>query len=307
MKSLTFPPFIQKGDRAVLLSPSGKIDHAFLQGARRRLKQWGLKVTTAPHAGGSHGWYAGGIHQRLTDLQSALDNEAVQLIFCSRGGYGAVHLIDKLDFTRFRQHPKWLVGFSDITALHNVVQQQGFASIHAPMARHLTVESEDDESMHLLWHVLTGSFPVYTLPTHKLSRTGKATGILRGGNLSVLCGLRGTPYDVPPEGTILFLEDVGERPHSIERMFYNLRLGGVLERLSGLIIGQFTEFEENLSLGKPLYNALADLLKNYTYPICFDFPVGHVTRNMPLVNGSAVTLEVGAKETIFTTHHPSLS
>ena len=232
----------------------------------------------------------------------SMDDEEAKVIFCSRGGYGAVHLIGKLDFTKFRQHPKWLIGFSDITALHNLFQQNGFASLHAPMARHLTVEPEDDFCTQALKDILFGqalggteAFS-YVCPGHKLNHKGEGKGVLRGGNLSVFYGLRGTPYDIPAEGTILFIEDVGERPHAVERMMYNLKLGGVLDKLSGLIIGQFTEYEENKSLGKDLYGALADLVKEYDYPICFDFPVGHVSMNVPLINGAAVTLKVGKKE-----------
>ena len=178
------------------------------------------------------------------------------------------------------------------------------------MARHLTVEPEDDLCCQALKDILFGnklqeetSFS-YTCPAHKLNRKGEGTGILRGGNLAVLYGLRGTPYDIPAEGTVLFIEDIGERPHAVERMMYNLKLGGVLEKLSGLIIGQFTEYEENMSLGKELYGALADLVKEYDYPICFGFPVGHVTMNVPMINGAEVTLEVGKKEVklTFNTH-----
>lgn len=308
MNSLIFPPYLHEGDRVIILSPSGKIDKAFLKGARKRLESWGLEVVMARHAGGSNGTYAGTIQQRLDDLQEAMDDETAKVIFCSRGGYGAVHLVDKLDFGRFRQHPKWLVGFSDITALHNVFQANGFASLHAPMARHLTVEPEDDFCTQALRDILFGRNTAlrtedndgtafdYVCPAHKLNHTGTCQGTLRGGNLAVFYGLRGTPYDIPPEGTVLFIEDVGERPHAVERMMYNLKLGGVLERLSGLIIGQFTEYEENKSLGKDLYGALADVVKEYDYPICFNFPVGHVTMNLPLINGAGVRLEVGRKE-----------
>ena len=302
MGSLIFPPYLQEGDRVIILSPSSKIDKSFLKGAYKRLKSWGLEVVFAKHAGSSNGTYAGSIRQRLEDLQEAMDDEEAKVIFCSRGGYGAVHLIGKLDFTKFRQHPKWLIGFSDITALHNLFQQNGFASLHAPMARHLTVEPEDDFCTQALKDVLFGqalggteAFS-YVCPGHKLNHKRKGKGVLRGGNLSVFYGLRGTPYDIPAEGTILFIEDVGERPHAVERMMYNLKLGGILDKLSGLIIGQFTEYEENKSLGKDLYGALADLVKEYDYPICFDFPVGHVSMNVPLINGAAVTLKVGKKE-----------
>ena len=280
MNSLIFPPYVHEGDRVIILSPSSKIDKSFLKGAKKRLKSWGLDVVVAKHAGSAHGTYA------------------------------AVHLVGQLDFTKFRRHPKWLIGFSDITALHNVLQQNGFASLHAPMARHLTVEPEDDFCTQTLKDILFGnklqeetSFG-YTCPAHKLNHKGEGTGILRGGNISVFYGLRGTPYDIPAEGTVLFIEDIGERPHAVERMMYNLKLGGVLEKLSGLVIGQFTEYEENMSLGKDLYGALADLVKEYDYPICFGFPVGHVTMNVPMINGARVTLEVGKKEVklSFNTH-----
>ncbi len=306
MNSLIIPPYLQKGDRVVILSPSSKIDKSFIKGAKKRLESWGLKVEVSKHAGSSHGTYAGSTTQRLEDLQKALDDENVRAILCSRGGYGAVHLVGKLDFTRFSKSPKWLIGFSDITALHNIIQQNGFASLHAPMARHLTVEPENDFSSLALKDILLGHNRAdtaealkvgkdgfgYSCPSHKLNHKGTGTGILRGGNLSVFYGLRGTPYDIPAEGTILFIEDVGERPHAVERMVYNLKLGGVLDKLSGLIIGQFTEYEEDKSLGKNLYGALADLVKEYDYPICFNFPVGHVTMNLPLIEGAEVSLEV---------------
>lgn len=295
MNTLTLPPYLHEGDKVVIVSPSGKIDKSFIAGARKRIESWGLKVIPGKHANSSSGRYAGTIKQRLSDLQTAMDDKEVKAIFCSRGGYGVVHLIDKLDFTLFAQYPKWLIGFSDITALHNLIQEKGFASLHAPMGRHLTVEAADDPCCTYLRDVLFGNLPTYSCERHKLNHTGTVRGILRGGNLSVFYGLRGTPYDIPAEGTILFIEDVSERPHAVERMIYNLKLGGVLDHLSGLIIGQFTEYEEDRSLGKDLYGALADLLKEYNYPICFNFPVGHVTHNLPLICGAEVELTVGKK------------
>ena len=223
MESLIYPPRLREGDRVIILSPSSKIDKAFLRGAVRRLQSWGLEPVLAPHAGSSHGTYAGTMAQRLKDLQEALDDPQARAILCSRGGYGAVHLVDKLDFTRFRQQPKWFIGFSDITALHNVFQHEGFASLHAPMARHLTVEPDDDPAMLALRDFLFGHYPEgrqdfgVACEAHRLNHRGTARGILRGGNLSVFYGLRGTPWDIPAEGTLLFLEDVGERPHAVER------------------------------------------------------------------------------------------
>ena len=290
------PPYLSVNDRVVILSPSSKIDKILINGAKKRLEAWGLDVTVSRNVNGASGKYAGTIKQRLGDLQKAMNDPTVKVIFCSRGGYGAIHLIDKLDFTHFREHPKWLIGFSDITALHNLFQANGFASLHAPMARHLAVEPSDDIATGFLKQLLFGLLPQYIIPKHKLNHIGEAEGVLRGGNLAVAYGLRGTPFDIPAEGTILFIEDVGERPHAIERMLYNLKLSGVLEKLAGLIIGQFTEYEEDNSLGKPLYEAIADLVGEYDYPICFNFPVGHVTQNLPLINGAKVSLSVTRKE-----------
>ncbi|MDR2858783.1 MAG: LD-carboxypeptidase [Mediterranea sp.] len=292
MDNFIFPPFLNETDKVVIVSPSGKIDKSFLKGAEKRLLSWGLRPMLSKYADSSFGKYAGTIEHRAKDFQTAMDDEDIKAIFCSRGGYGAVHIIDKLDFTYFREHPKWVIGFSDITALHCLFQSQGYASIHSPMARHLTIEPEDDPAAGFLKDLLFGQLPHYYCSPHKLNHQGDTCGILRGGNMSVLYGLRSTHYDIPPEGTILFIEDVNERPHAVERIMYNLKLGGVLEKLSGLIIGQFTEYEENNSLGKNLYSALADVMKEYKYPICFNFPVGHVTNNLPLINGAYVKFTV---------------
>ncbi|MCD8165069.1 MAG: LD-carboxypeptidase [Bacteroides sp.] len=280
----------------VILSPAGKIDKTFISGARKRLESWGLKVLIGKSAGRSAGRFAGTVKQRASDFQEALDSDRIKAIFCSRGGYGAVHLIERLDFTRFAKYPKWLIGYSDITLLHALFQKKGYVSLHAPMARHLTVEKEEDLSLRYLHNLLFGRLPSYQIPSSSLNRSGKAKGILRGGNLAVLSGLRGTPYDFPAEDTILFIEDIGERPYQVERMMYNLKLGGVFDRISGLIIGQFTEYEEDRSLGKELYRVLADLVKPYTFPVCFDFPVGHVTANYPLICGVETELVIRKKE-----------
>lgn len=295
MHELIFPPFLREDDKVVIISPSGKIDKSLLEGMKKRLEEWGFNPVTGKYAGHASGLYAGTVKQRTDDLQRAMNDKAIKAIFCSRGGYGAVHILDKLDFTLFHQYPKWLIGYSDITALHSLYQYNGYASMHGLMARHLSMEPSDDPCSLYLKNILAGKIPEYSFPSHKLNQAGTAKGILRGGNLAVLYGLRGTPYDIPPEGTILFIEDISERPHAIERMIYNLKLGGVLEKLSGIIIGQFTEFEEDKSLGKVLYNALADIVKPYGIPVCFDFPVGHVTNNVPLICGAEVTLSINKK------------
>lgn len=296
MKSLIIPPSLQPGDKIHLVSPSSRIDKRFLEGARLKFESWGYKVITGQYADGEYGSYAGTFQQRLDDLQQAMDDPQAKVIFCSRGGYGAIHLIDKLDFTAFARNPKWLVGFSDITALHCLFQSKGFASLHAPMAKHLTVEPENDLCTGLLKQILEGKRPEYQTDSHRLNRKGTATGILRGGNMAVAHGLCGTPYDIPADNTVLFIEDIGEKPHAIERMLYNLKLDGRLARLAGLMVGQFTEYNEPKPPMPTVYESIAALVKEYDYPVCFGFPVGHISRNLPLINGSRVTFSVKDNE-----------
>ena len=296
--NFTYPPFLLKGDKVTVISPSSIIEPEILKGGIQSLKAWGLKVSKGRFVSAKYGNFSGTVQQRLGDLQRAMDDPDCKAIFCSRGGYGANNLLGMMDFTKFRQCPKWLIGFSDITALHCRIQSEGFASLHAPMLKHLLEEGKEDFCNKAIHDILFGvnAQQRYQCEGNPLNHTGKAEGVIRGGNMAVWHGLIGTPYDINPKGTILFVEDVGEKPHAIERMFYNLQLSGFLDELSGLIICQFTEFEEHKQLGKELYPALADMLKEYYYPICFGFPVGHVPMNLPIIEGAKVELKVGKKE-----------
>ena len=294
---LSFPPFLKAGDQVAIVSPSSKIDPYFLKGAKARLESWGLRVRMGKHAAAASGPFAGDLRSRLADLQQAMDDPHVAAILCSRGGYGAVQLLSRLDFRRFRERAKWLMGYSDITALHCLFQRQGFASIHSLMARHLTVEPADDLCTAALRDLLFGQPSACAAPPCRLNRTGHARGVLRGGNLAVACGLRGTPYDIPPEGTVLFIEDVNERPHAVDRMMYNLKLGGVLEKLSALVVGQFTGYDDGGVAERAILESIAAAVAEYAYPVCFDFPVGHVSRNFPLIEGAEVELDVSRKGT----------
>lgn len=297
-RACVLPPFLKAGDSVAILSPAGKNDSVQLEGALRRLKEWGYVPYLEKHAAGAYGDYSGTVDQRLGDLQHALDNQNVKAILCSRGGYGVVHLIDKLDLSSFRRNPKWIIGYSDITALHNVAQSVGVASLHAPMAEQMAYEPDSDRSLLYLKDILRGDLPEYHIPANVFDHRGQATGILRGGNVSVFYGLRATPYDIPAKGTVLFIEDVGERYYVIERMLYDLKLGGVLDNLSGLIIGNFKKMDtKEWSIEKNTYRALSELLQGYQYPICFGFPVGHVTQNFPLIEGSKVDFIVNEKGT----------
>ncbi len=293
---MQFPPFLKPGDQIRVISPSGKIDPNLVNGAIDRLYHWDFNPVGGRYAKGAYGRYSGTVDERMYDLMEALYDPAVKAIVCSRGGYGAIQLLDLVDPEVIRQNPKWLIGFSDITALHALMQNSGIASLHAPMARHLALE--DDFSAAALKQFLSGEIPQYSFESHPLNRDGECTGILRGGNLSVLMGLRGTKYDFPAENTILFIEEIGEEPYHVERMMYNLKMSGVLSKLSGLIIGQFTEYQEDEGMFKSVYEMVADVVSDYGYPVAFNFPVGHVSENYPMICGAKALLKIGKTPTL---------
>lgn len=285
------PNSLNKDDQAVIISPSGNMDFEYINKAKSVLENWGLKVNLGKYASNKFGRYAGTVEERLADLQMAMDSEEVKLIFCSRGGYGIVQLLEKIDYTLIKKSPKWLVGYSDITALHLAFLQEGIASIHAPMARHLAENPGDDASV-LLKDLLFQGTSKYCIDPHELNKTGKIKGTIFGGNLAVMSGLIGTPYFKVPKNGILFIEDIGESPYKIDRMMWNLRLSGALESLSGLIVGRFADCEEDPLMGKTIYESINDIVSDYDYPVCFDFPVGHVHENYPLMQGENYTFEV---------------
>ncbi len=291
MNKTIYPPNLNSGDKAIIISPSGNIDLQYINGACQVLQNWGLVVEIATHAEEQYGRFGGTVDQRITDLQQAMDDPDVRLIFCSRGGYGIVHLLDKLDFEGIKKYPKWIVGYSDITALHLALLQDGIVSLHAPMARHLTEDSLDIASSYLKDSLFI-NMPEYSLDSHPLNREGLVRGKLFGGNLAVLSGLIGTPYMVVPENGILFIEDIGESPYKIDRMMWQLKLSGILSHISALIIGQFTDCREDPLMGSTIYESIRDIVKDYNYPLVFNFPVGHVKENYSLLHGATVELEV---------------
>ena len=295
---MIFPPYLKKGDCIRLVSPAGVIDNILVDKATSCLESWGFEVKKGDFVSGSFGRFSGNAEQRLFDLQTALDDDECCAILCTRGGYGAVHLIDELKLEKFLEKPKWLIGFSDITMLHARLQMEGIASIHGGMARVLAEWFEkknrtSDEPAALLYEMLKGNLPSYFVGNHILNRTGDAEGQLWGGNLAILYSLRGTKFDYIPEGGILFIEDTGEKPYVIERMMYNLKLGGIFEKTSGLIVGCFSDYEEDPMMKKTVYELISDIVEEYDFPVCYNFPVGHVKQNMPLITGANVCLSVG--------------
>ncbi|MDR1678237.1 MAG: LD-carboxypeptidase [Prevotellaceae bacterium] len=291
-----YPPFLKFADKVAIVSPSGTIDSKYIDGAVKRLTEWGLQPVVSKHARGSLGRYSGTPEQRAADLQEAIDDKEIKAIFCSRGGYGLVQIIDRIDFTAFELYPKWIVGFSDISVLHSVVNSFGIVSMHAGMARQLCEQPADSELNRLMHNALFGTeLPNYSGNTHPLNRIGQVHSQVVGGNLSVLFSLRGTHFDLDCYQKILFIEDVGEKPYHIDRMMQNLKMGGVLENLSGLIVGQFSDYDEDPSMGRTVYELIADSVADYDYPVLFDFPAGHIERNLPLLTGAKIQLTVNSE------------
>ena len=206
-------------------------------------------------------------------------------------------IIDKLDFTKFAKSPKWLIGFSDISILHNVISNLGIASVHGIMAKHLTELQADYEQITRLKDILSGKFPHYSVPPHQLNRFGNTTGKLIGGNLSVLMALRGSQFDLQYNNNILFIEDIAEKPYHIDRMMQNLRFSGVLSQISGLVVGQFSDCVEDPLMMQTISEIILNAVSEYSYPVCFNFPAGHVDYNLPLVLGTLTTLRVNEKGT----------
>lgn len=289
---MIIPRSLGPGAKIAIVSPSSIIKPQNVYNALPVLRDRGWEPVVSPHAFDRHGSFAGTDDNRYSDLAEALTDPEVDAILCSRGGYGAVHLLERLARLPLEETPKWLIGFSDISALHALQTSRGIASIHAPMAKALADHGGDNADNRALLDFLAGEGLEYSLDPSPMNRPGDATGLLVGGNLSVISDLVGTPFDVIKPRRILFIEDVNEPIYKIERMLYQLRLSGVLADLAGLIVGKFSGCAPDADFAS-VNNIVADLTRDYSYPVAYDIPVGHVTHNIPLVCGAACSLSVG--------------
>lgn len=289
---IIIPSSLAPGARVRIVSPSGSISPDIIDSALTMLCNAGYEVIVGKHAKAEYCRFAGTDVERLADLQEAFDDDRTDLILCSRGGYGATRIIGNVNLEGFACHPKWVVGFSDITAIHSLLQTNGFASLHAPMLKHLTEHGWEDRYVSHIFDILNGREVVYDIPCDSRNRMGIVRGTLRGGNLAVLSGLRGTRFDYSPAGTVLFIEDIGERPYQIDRMLWNMKHGGIFDGISGLIVGHFTGYEDDMSMGKTTCDLIAEMVSDYDFPVCFGFPVGHTDDNEPLICGATVELSV---------------
>ncbi|MEA4937015.1 MAG: LD-carboxypeptidase [Paludibacter sp.] len=288
----------EKQNEIRIISPSGAINPEYIDGATKVLTEWGYNVTEGRFARAVYGRFAGTEEERIKDLQDAIDDDQLVAIVCSRGGYGLTQIIDAIDFSSLKKYPKWLIGFSDVTVLHSFLSNHNIPSIHGVMAKQLTELAANSISVNSLKSVLSGELPVYEISHRSENRNGYAKGKLIGGNLSVLMGLRGTPYDLIYDKAVLFIEDVGERAYHIDRMLQNLRLGGVFSQLSGLIVGHFTDCDEDPLMKMTIREIILKAVANYDFPVCSGFPAGHEDENYSLILGREIQLTVTSEKSL---------
>ena len=289
-----------------IISPAGALDPQYIHAAAERLRSFGYEVVIAPHACGKWGRFSGTLEERISDAVEALTDRSVGLVLCTRGGYGLQQIIDRIDegvrAIGYNGAPVW--GFSDVTELHLLLAKYGAASVHGIMCKPIARLAEDSSIIEIARAAMEGKRLSYTLGVEDMNRDGEAEGLLLGGNMAVLCGLIGTPYDLCQTiarrarrrgKTILFLEDVGEPQYKLDRMVHQLRLNGVFDHINGLIVGRFADCENDAEMGQTLYESIASVVEDKNYPVLFDFPAGHIEENAPLIFGTRTRLTIKQK------------
>jgi len=286
------PAYLKKGDLVGIVSTARKIKSEDIIPAVHVLESWDLRVEIGNTIGLEHDQFAGKDEERAADLQKMLDDKEIKAIICARGGYGTVRIIDRLDFTKFRMQPKWLIGYSDVTVLHSHIHNDfEIPTIHATMP--INFPKNTTSSLTELKQILFGDNITYALKGNPLNRSGKANGTIVGGNLSVLYSLLGSSSDIDTRGKILFIEDVDEYLYHIDRMIMNLKRNKKLENLKGLIVGQFSQMNDNeVPYGKTAEEIISEAIQEYDYPVCFGFPAGHEKENLPIILGLEASIKV---------------
>lgn len=290
------PASLAKGDTILVIGTARARNKAALAPALKILKSWGLKVITGKHLYQQHHQFAGTDTERAVDLQWAINHPSAKAVLVAGGGYGTLRIIDSVDVKPLLKFPKWFIGYSDTTVLHARLLRAKIACIHGTMAFQFTKNKEATESLHSL---LFGNEVSYKTPKHPLNRTGTASGKLVGGNLSLIYALSGSKDDLSTKNKILFIEDLDEQLYHIDRMMLQLKRSGKLKHLAGLVVGGMTEMKDNaVPFGKTAEEIILDAVKEYSYPVCFNFPAGHIDQNMALCFGKKVEITVlksGAK------------
>ncbi|WP_245580828.1 S66 peptidase family protein [Daejeonella oryzae] len=294
-QSSKIPPYLKPGDTVAITCPAKKLPHEITD-AVKLLESWGLNVLLGETVEASYHQFAGNDKLRAKDFQRFLDDDSVKAIFAARGGYGTIRIIDEIDFTGFAENPKWIIGFSDITVLHShIYALYQTLSIHGQMP--LTIPDGTKTSLESLRKALFNEPLEYNFPACTQNICGEAEGVLIGGNLMLLVMMAGSVSDMNYEGKILFLEDVGEYLYSIDRMMWNLKRAGKLAKLKGLIVGGFTELKDNdIPYGQTAEEIIREHVQNYNFPVCFNFPAGHIDDNQALILGKTLNLKANQQE-----------
>ena len=288
------PPFLKKGDTIAIVATARKNIDDNLKPAIEWLKNWGLEVVIGTTIGLDTNQLAGTDEQRASDFQTMMDNPNIKAIWCVRGGYGTVRMVDLLDFTKFKQSPKWVIGFSDVTVLHNHLNTMGYQSIHGIMP---ISSKASEEAKETLRKSLFGESLEYKVECDQMNRFGKAEGVLVGGNLSILYSLLGSKSAIDCTDKILFIEDLDEYLYHIDRMMINLKRNGCLESLKGIIVGGMTKMKDNdIPWGKNALEIIDDITKKLNIPVIYNFPAGHLADNRALIMGRKVSLEANFEE-----------
>jgi len=289
---MIFPPYLKQGDTIGIVAPARKINRNEIEFAIRWWEEKGFWVAFGKHLFATHHQYAGTDEERLKDLQNMLDNSEIKAIFCARGGYGTLRIVDKLDFLSFNLDPKWICGFSDITVLHAHVNKIcEVATIHATMP--VSMNGNNLENLETLYQTLIGEQPYYQWNPHLLNKTGECSGQLVGGNLSLLYALSGSVSDLDTANKILFIEDVDEYLYHIDRMMLQLKRAGKLAHLAGLLVGSFTKVRDNdIAFGSAFEQIICEHCEEYNFPVAFNFPAGHDERNVAMKFGATYSLNV---------------
>ncbi len=298
---VVMPQVLKAGDTIAVVSPSSAPDSMTVAKGCMALREWGYVPIVAPHALKEYHGFAGTADERAADMLWALQDSTVKAVISSRGGDGAVQVLQRIPLQEFANHPKWVIGFSDVTALHSAEVAAGVMSIHGSMCDGIAARGERDSVNAIMQRILQGQLPVYQVPAHPLNQQGEASGILVGGNLSVFCGLAGSDYDFlnrVDDGLILFMEDTNESMSKVDRMLHLLEIRGILPKLKGMIVGHFSKYKSPENGFADMYEMLHEYLQHYHIPVCYDFPVGHHSRyNFPMVEGCRVHLSVGQSAT----------
>lgn len=298
---VVMPQVLKAGDTIAVVSPSSAPDSMTVAKGCMALREWGYVPIVAPHALKEYHGFAGTADERAADMLWALRDSTVKAVISSRGGDGAVQVLQRIPLQEFANHPKWVIGFSDVTALHSAEVAAGVMSIHGSMCDGIAARGERDSVNAIMQRILQGQLPVYQVPAHPLNQQGEASGILVGGNLSVFCGLAGSDYDFlnrADDGLILFMEDTNESMSKVDRMLHLLEIRGILPKLKGMIVGHFSKYKSPENGFADMYEMLHEYLQHYHIPVCYDFPVGHHSRyNFPMVEGCRVHLSVGQSAT----------